>query len=70
MMKRKALMFCIATLLVCSLCGCVALPEENPSYPDGSQISNASSVPAPESNPGIGSESAPESNPESNPGTG
>ena len=62
MMKRKALMFCIATLLACSLCGCVALPEENPSYPDGSQISNASSVPAPEST----SESAPESNPESN----
>lgn len=67
MMKRKALMFCIATLLVCSLCGCVALPEENPSYPDGSQISNASSVPAPESNPESAPESAPESNPESNP---
>ena len=52
-MKRKVLMFCIATLLVCSLCGCVALPGENPSYPGESQNHNISSVPGsePESKP-------------------
>ena len=65
-MKRKVLMFCIATLLVCSLCGCVALPGENPSYPGESQNHNISSVPGsePESKPGSEPESEPESKPE------
>ncbi len=68
-MKRKVLMFCIATLLVCSLCGCVALPGENPSYPGESQNHNISSVPGsePESKPGSEPESEPESKPESEP---
>lgn len=47
-MKRKALMFCTTILLVCSLYGCMALPGEKPSYPDGSQITEDSSVKEPD----------------------
>ena len=47
-MKRKALMFCTTILLVCSLYGCMALPGEKPSYPDGSQTTEDSSVKEPD----------------------
>ena len=47
-MKRKALMFCTIILLVCSLYGCMALPGEKPSYPDGSQTTEDSSVKEPD----------------------
>ena len=42
-MKRIALLFCTVILFVCSLCGCMVLPGENTSYPEGSKIPEDSS---------------------------
>lgn len=47
-MKRTMLLFCTAILLICFLCGCVALPGENTSYPNGSKIPDNSSVKEPD----------------------
>lgn len=47
-MKRTMLLFCTAILLICFLCGCVALPGENTSYPNGSKIPDDSSVKEPD----------------------
>ena len=37
-MKRIVLLFCTVMLFICSLCGCSASPEKNPSIPGGSTI--------------------------------
>ena len=46
-MKKVFCLFFTAVLLVCSLCGCVVLPEKKASYPDESQIPGSSSVKQP-----------------------
>ena len=43
-MKKSPLLFCTVMFLVCLLCGCVALPENNTSYPDESRLPEGSSV--------------------------
>ena len=48
-MKKVFCLFFTAVLLVCFLCGCSVLPEKKPSYPDGSQVSDGSSLKAPDS---------------------
>ena len=48
-MKKVFCLFFTAVLLVCFLCGCSVLPEKKPSYPDGSQISDGSSLKEPDS---------------------
>ena len=48
-MKKAFCLFFTAVLLVCFLCGCSVLPGEKPSYPDGSQISDGSSLKEPDS---------------------
>ena len=37
-MKRIVLLFCTVMLFICSLCGCSASPEKNPSIPGGGTI--------------------------------
>lgn len=48
-MKKVFCLFFTAVLLVCFLCGCSVLPEKAPSYPDGSQVSDGSSLKEPDS---------------------
>lgn len=48
-MKKVFCLFFTAVLLVCFLCGCSVLPEKKPSYPDGSQASDGSSLKEPDS---------------------
>ena len=48
-MKKVFCLFFTAVLLVCFLCGCSVLPEKKPSYPDGSQVSDGSSLKEPDS---------------------
>ena len=48
-MKKVFCLFFTAVLLVCFLCGCAVLPEKPPSYPDGSQGSDGSSLKKPDS---------------------
>ena len=48
-MKKVFCLFFTAVLLVCFLCGCSVLPEKAPSYPDGSQVSDGSSLKKPDS---------------------
>lgn len=43
-MKKSPLLFCTVIFLVCFLCGCVALPDNNTSYPDESRLPEGSSV--------------------------
>lgn len=43
-MKKSPLLFCTVMFLVCFLCGCVALPENNTSHPDESRLPEGSSV--------------------------
>ena len=43
-MKKVFCLLCTVILLVCCLCGCAVLPGEKTSYPDGSQVSDGSSV--------------------------
>lgn len=64
MMKRKALMFCIATLLVCSYADAWRCLKKTPHIQMGVRFLMPVRVPAPESNPESAPESAPESNPE------
>ena len=48
-MKKVFCLFFTAVLLVCFLCGCSVLPEKKPSSPDGSQVSDGSSLKEPDS---------------------
>ena len=48
-MKKVFCLFFTAVLLVCFLCGCSVLPEKAPSYPEGSQVSDGSSLKEPDS---------------------
>lgn len=48
-MKKVFCLFFTAVLLACFLCGCSVLPEKAPSYPDGSQVSDGSSLKEPDS---------------------
>ena len=48
-MKKVFCLFFTAVLLACFLCGCSVLPEKSPSYPDGSQVSDGSSLKEPDS---------------------
>ena len=43
-MKRIALLFCTAILLICSLCGCTASPEKDPSTTGGDTIPDGNTV--------------------------
>ena len=43
-MKRIALLFCTAILLICSLCGCTASPEKYPSTTGGDTIPGGNTV--------------------------
>ena len=43
-MKKTALVFCTVMLIICSLCGCAVLPEQNTSTPAGSKNPCDSSV--------------------------
>ena len=37
-MRKAFCLFCTVMLFICSLCGCSASPEKNPSIPGGSTI--------------------------------
>ena len=48
-MRKAFRLLCTGILLVCCLCGCAALPGETSSTPDGSRVSDGSSLKEPDS---------------------
>ena len=48
-MRKAFRLLCTGILLVCCLCGCAALPGGTSSTPDGSQVSDGSSLKEPDS---------------------